>query len=1200
MDKPEPGARRTQRVEEDPTGKQVDGLDRYRTPGEATLSQPERVEFRRTAEQRLGGVITSLEQARDQMKSLHTLAKGGQGPGTREYDQTFRQAKESYVHAIEQASKLLYEKDGEGRLTPNSFYRETERERVRLQQDMSAARSNPSEYQWLSQQHAMLGDVLRANGYAHANFGLAMVRSSVYLPKEQRDQQVEQGNSLMMLASRYDKWMMGDPPQVSADPNFMKHRNAIMRAVTNTPYVDGPRTEVRVRVPTGSPVGPLPRQQQTTELPVRPPLPAATVEVERKEPVAPVQPAATTGDQEIAKLRQKLTLQERDSAYTMEQALRNPAHPLNRYANDVQRLESERKAHGDNVANLGKQGSTQQQQALGWMWNNVTSVQDLKNFLAPNAAPDVKAIADTVRSHPKFNEIHFAFFQMLNKKFQLAALDDGLKNNSSTRAFWEKRQEIQKTKDSLTALERARQPAVVPPSGRQTERPPEVKAPGAAVNETAEISPELRAKVAPLAQVEQAVKSAATAYAEVSAQQRGFSRNQSGLSQFPKATRDAFANINKVIRDNPHNKVEEMVEAQRKIYTQILDKMVPKNEQQPIRDQLTTLRGNVDAAAAKLKPETQDAVSKMPQTLAAEREQLVAKYLRADANYVRETQSVLNATAANSPQRANALRYITTKYQPQVEANPKFQAEASQLENNAYARLAGSDPNMTAVIAARKALGDYLAGSDGTPNQTAADKALRAKKASAVDNFDQGNKTLDMLVHAKALIQSYEARALLLSPHANDHQRAAELMYASSQDVGAAKYLAGGPNRAAAVSYTANAAEQAQQASAPIKAFGTPIPGTGTIARGMAAIGNGRVFNGRLENQSAATLQLAESFAVDPRYSKERLAALTEQANRQGVGLLRDGGSIAAYGASYYGMGLLKYGGKALPGPAKVVAAALVAAAASDVIEDGNLNGPINDPGAWARGAGMGLGGHGVYNTLLGKWSHAALAQSAEARIATLGGEAALKAPGATWQTGLKETAAAVAKPGNFLGRNPLVTETSIATADAAKMLAIKHNLAAMQYHRTVQTAFAVGAGSESLKIIDGDIKVNTASEAGTTIFKSGTYAALTSGLVAPAVTALPRIGLSKIPSMAPALASKDAAMTYAFARTYASDVTRAGNEYLFAIDLQSAADAARDPEALARAYQKLNPKATDAEARAKAAVYIQMRRGQEQFQPGK
>lgn len=228
-------------------GATTDPLDQYRYTGSPEevgrtggADAAERQQFRREAHDKLNPIITSLESGRNNMQALHELAAAGQGPGTKAYDDAFKAAKGAYFQAIDQASKMLYDTDAEGRLTPNKFYKDVEAERVRLQADMAAAKDkNPAEYQRLAQENAMLGDVLRANGYAHANFGLALVRSSVYLPKAERDKQMEQGNQMLMLASRYDKYMMGDPPNVPPDPNFMKHRDAIMKVVNETPYKDG-------------------------------------------------------------------------------------------------------------------------------------------------------------------------------------------------------------------------------------------------------------------------------------------------------------------------------------------------------------------------------------------------------------------------------------------------------------------------------------------------------------------------------------------------------------------------------------------------------------------------------------------------------------------------------------------------------------------------------------------------------------------------------------------------------------------------------------------------------------------------------------------------------------------------------------------------------------------------------------------------
>jgi hypothetical protein len=1187
----------------------TDRLDayRYRASPEAVsrtgYEHVDRVQFRRHAEQQLNTVVTSLESGRDQMKQVHALARTGYGPGTKQYDETFSQAKQAYSQAIQDAVQLLWTKDTQGRMVPSQFYKATEVERARLQQEMSAARGrNPQEHGRLAREEAMLADVLRASGYAHANFGLALIRSSVYLPRAARDQQMGQGNEMLQMAATCDPWMKGDPPRRPADPNFKKHYDPIMRAVNATPYIDGPAAPIDGPV---APIdGPVAQTPPTTDVrpgeagvtnpPFHPPQrPEQTVEV-------PVAAPPQAGTAEIQRLRTQLSSQERDHKYALEAARADPRSPLNRYAHDVARIQNEQKALADQIVQLGKNGTPEQQQALARMWGSIQTVPQLQQFLrSPDA--EMKPTADTVRSHPNFAQINSQFAQFLNKKVQLGALDEWLKQSPQTKMFYDRMQAMQATRRQLANLEHAQatqnspRPEVSPksdssqdPAGKIETPPGEIETPPGTRVETprpaepqVEIPADLSAKVSGLAQIERLVKDAPAAFAE--AQQDVESGNQRRGN--PDNVRAFFALADGLLRTHPPEKISEMVEAQRTIHQMRLDAMVPKAEQQPIKDRLSALQTNIDQSMAALSPESKTALVAAESDLMQGKEQLRSKYLQANPEYQRELQGIANVTLPNSAQRTQMINQVNSRYLPKVEKDAQYQAEVKTLDTQHRARLQATDAGVANYALARKALDDCLAGD---------------RKAFLMDAFMKANEDLEAVSHAAAIVQSYEARALLLSGNTRDHARAAELMTAAQRDPGAAQFLALPKNDALAAHKAKLGIDLTDQASQPLTVFGAPVPATGGMARGLAQVTDGTVFGGRLENKSAATLQLAESFALDPR-TRAQVDAIAANGNTQAIGLRRDAGSLAAYGVTYWGLGLLKHAGKALPGPAKVVVAALAAAGTSDYLEDYKLDGPINNPGAWARGAGVGLGGHGVYNALLGKWSHAAVAQATQTRVAAVGGEAALATPGTLKvqaQTMLKETGRALATPSNFLGKNPLVTEARIAAADAAQLLAIRRNLGAMQYYRAVQTAFAVGAGHETLKIVDGDTKVDGVTDATGKVLTSGAYAAGTSAIIAPALSAPLRFGLSKVPGGASSwIAGSEATAAYAFARTYGSNLYRSGMDYTRSHDLQSAADATRDSESLVKAFQRVYPTISDYEARARAAIYLQLIRGQEQVQ---
>src|SRR5207253_2723473 len=79
--------------------------------------------------------------------------------------------------------------------------------------------------QQLCQDDMNLKDLQRSVGYSEANFGLALIRSSVGLQGQQRLDQKSQGQLLIDKASQDDPFMMGPPP----DANFMKHFKQVMQ-----------------------------------------------------------------------------------------------------------------------------------------------------------------------------------------------------------------------------------------------------------------------------------------------------------------------------------------------------------------------------------------------------------------------------------------------------------------------------------------------------------------------------------------------------------------------------------------------------------------------------------------------------------------------------------------------------------------------------------------------------------------------------------------------------------------------------------------------------------------------------------------------------------------------------------------------------------------------------------------------------------
>jgi hypothetical protein len=1449
-----------------------DNLGKYRNPDspqdrvERTSSeQAERAAFRREADAKLNPIFTSLEAGRNNMVALHDLAKQGQGPGTKVYEDTFKAAKQAYSQSIEQSKALLYEQGPNGELVPNKFYKHVDAERLRLAQEkQQITDKNSPQYKELASQETKMQDVLRAYGYSHANFGMALIRSSVYYPKEQRDAQKNQGHQMMTLAASKDQWMM-------RDPNFSKHWLPIMRAVDNTPYVTGPAVAPEVNP---NPTGPgstaeLPAGYKRVQVGQQPYIEGSQLRIptgnvvlkldgqklDANDPLVALstQPpdfekAIRLADQldkvplitNIGQLKEQLTASKADLDKRLLAARAQPNSPLGRYIagfDAVNKSQEDviKELQGHFASGLPADNNTpltdqqkKQQKALDWM-KKVQTTKQLTDLLQ-STKPDEKEMADALKSHPEFEGIKSSFSRFLNNKAMLGALEDALKNaqDPAAQEFVQRRQQlitgdeqlkyltslyispvtarearigqlradpevqellklpdkktftkgddpevkaIRQRVDELIKMQGGEVPAVlkalqqalgdttaaatpadpdarvkVPtPTDPKVARTSEagdipavlkalqqasvdttaaaatpadldarVKVPtptGSEVARTSDAGPaDLQATVAPLVKIEQAFTGSATAFDEMAAlhrfasqvkllrdfdaqvkalpgadrtpekikelkekvfagdefmkvmygpdkepnlaneipaalqeaQKRNFGHNQylaqkysldakpnlasevqldptgKYLKEVPADVKAVFDLAGQVLGEHSPEKIQEMVAAQRQIYQMRLDNMVPKEEQQGIPTELNRLQGEFDKAMGALKPELKGPLVEAWAKLQMQKGKIGSKYLEQIPPFQSELQQVVNSTQPNTPQREQALIELQSKFMGQVEANPQYNAEIAAAEEAAFRDLKSMDPGVDAVLNAQKNLNNFTNGVDASnPNQTPQDRQARAQKVRDMDGFMTASKELDALSHTTAVVQSYQARALLLSQNPADHQKALELMTASSQDAGAARYLALPANEMQAARYMMTAADQIEKGSAPIDLFGSMVPGSGAPARGIATLTNGYIMGSRLENQNAATLALAEGYKYDPVFTQAQIAAATAEGQKAGSGLLRDGGSLAAYGGTYWASGLLKFGGKALPGPLRIIPAALAAGGASDYLKDYKVDGPMNDPGAWARGGMVGLGGHGAYNLLLGKWSTAALSQSATARMAVVGEPAAAAVTGNSGKVigFLKSTLgdlrnmSVYANPRNMLQLNSIKMGEQIATADAAAMVAINGNLAAMSYYRTVGTAFAIGSVNHGAKIVDGEVQVTGTGDALKQMAMSGAWSGGTAGVLVPLTMFVPRVlapipkwGLGKVPGVMPFLSARvapawDAA--YAMGRTYASDFSSASAAWSMSNDLELASSHAQNPDELVKAIQQANPGMDATTARARALITIQMQRGQAQSRTG-
>jgi hypothetical protein len=1069
-------------------------------------SQSERTELRLQAQEMLGTIIGALEAGRDQMRSLHADVKAGNGPSSLPWQTHFRQSEGAYSQAVEKATGMLYDRESDGRLKPNAFYRATEKERELLEKDMAALKtSNPAEYKRLSQQHAMLSDVLRAKGYAHANFGLALLRSSVYLPKDARDAQALRGNEMLMVAATYDPSMIGDP-------NFVQHHSAIMKVVDSTPYVKGqspaaaPGREAIANPPAtlSNPVSP--------EITQPPPTDPVTPRVETPAPVN--HPAEVKANPEVVRpieatevtpemLAKVAPLLELEKAFRASALAYREVEALHDFAAEVKLLRDfEAKVRSLRATNEATPERVQAAQASVF-----SGSKELQDRWGPGARPDL------------INETGAAIQEIQRRVMSRAPLLFEKYNHMARPNLAD---EIQLDATSLN------------------------------------------------------------------------------LKVYPGYPARVFALANEILKNYPPEKVREMGETQRTIHQIQADKLMPRAEQQQLGNELNQKRAAYDTAMAMLSDDAQSNVNTKYQEWTEFKEQTGSRYRQSMPQFQSDLQSVRDATQPDSEARMTLIAGLRAKYLPQIEANSAYRKELQTAYEQIFGPLKSVNPNVETVLNCQKALEDFIGGVNGQPNQTLVDKASRQEKIAAMVRPLKAKSDLDDLLHTAAVVQGYEARALFFSPSATDHERSVELMAASSKDEGAAPYLTMAANAVAAAKSLGSVQYNLDQSNAPIEMFSAVFPGSGGfVARRLATWSDGLILGRRLENDALVRLGLAEGFASEPVHTQAKIDSIVAEGKTAGNGLLRDVSSMGAYALTLKLLSKTK-----LPGPLGIVSAALSAGATSDFMEDYKLDGPINNPGAWGRGAGLGLGGHLTYNTLLGKWSHTALAQTARARATALGAEAKLPRTSRLWSA-LKEYPSAYLNPRNMnpLGSNALISQASIGTADAARLLTMQRNIGAMKFYRNIETAFVIGAGGEGLKIIDGQHQVNSAGDALSRMNSSGLDNAVVSALLVPASAMGGKwlfspfnwlIKQSTGVNVAALFSTPGATSLYAFGRGYLSDFSSAGTELGKVWDLERAQGHVVDPDKLSQTVRQLNPRMTEAQAKARAMMYIQDRRGHE------
>lgn len=1057
-----------------------DPLDRYRAqylPRDAALapgvSAAERNAFRQEAQTKLSDVVGSLEEGRDRMQSLHALVKAGSSSTSKEYADTFKQATEAYQRAVEKAAALLYERDSEGFLKPNRFYKNVEAERQQLRQEMERAlTSDPAKYGELSKQYAMLDDVLRAEGFAYANYGLALLRSSVYLPGDQRDSQTSKANDMLMLAARFDPKMVGET-NVPGDPNFKKHYQAIMAVVNATAYrsADAPTTQLSVPAPPPFISTPISEVVTTTSTS----LPATDQGAERivitPEMTAKVAPLDNLGN-----------------LYLGAKAAFEETASLRRFATTVKLLRD-----------FDKQ------------------VKDLQ----------AKGLA-TPEAIAKAQEVIFrgdeSFGPQANPKLA-----------ENIPAF------ILKVQESTFGSNRALD---------------------------ALYNPKVRPNLADEIQLDAA----------------------GNLKALPPSVRDRFAQAEQAIQATSPQQLADMVATQKLILQANLDALVSRPEQEKIKADMAALQASFDQATRGLDLKFVNDIASAYGQITQAKQQLIRNYLLSNPQFQTELQAIVSSTPASSDAQQQAVNALTSKYTPQVLTNPQYQSDLKTIEDQILNPLRSINPNVEPVLLAQKAIEDFMAGKDGSANQT---EDARIKRAGQVVAVLQKVPTilgdLDAISHMHAVVQGYVARGLVLSGDSSDQERAAQLISLSMQDNGAAPYLTPPED-------VGEAARQMGPAYERLEVMAPFYRQLDTLSHGYLGAGSGDAL-------AASTQGIATGFSLSPKYSQAQIDAATARGDSSLNGLVRDGSSIAAYAGTRWGLqslGLVT--GKTLLNRIGLgfVVPMLFAGAASDLVEDGRLDGPFSDPGGWARGAGVSVLAHGAYERMLGSYSTAATARLIEQRATQLGGQTALEAVNAgkgfwskAWQK-LPDTYNAFAQK-RILGYT--LPEAEIAAANATELLAMQRRLGAMQSIHTLQTAIGVGAGSQGLKILDGEVHVDSFGQAGLAMLSSGMENAALTITVVPMLNQfgrLPLWGLNKIPGIKSVLASEVATTVGTVSKVYATELWNGGGDWLKSRDMQRAAEAASNPQDLAKAISRIDPTLSDAQARAKAMMLLQQRRGLE------
>ena len=222
----------------------------------------DRAAFRQMCAQEMDSIRSDLKQASAQMADANRSEKFGIAPGTEGWSRMLAIASQTYEEAIAHAKRDVYNvnRDGSvqmdnvtGQPKSSDFVNGIVRERKMLAADMDTVAKAQSQGRdltppemkklgldtanasealiTLKQEDRSVQDLQRSVGYTEANYGLALIRASV--GSTQPDAQIARGQSKLQEAASADPWMLGRPPAVPPDANYMKHYTEVMQIATS-------------------------------------------------------------------------------------------------------------------------------------------------------------------------------------------------------------------------------------------------------------------------------------------------------------------------------------------------------------------------------------------------------------------------------------------------------------------------------------------------------------------------------------------------------------------------------------------------------------------------------------------------------------------------------------------------------------------------------------------------------------------------------------------------------------------------------------------------------------------------------------------------------------------------------------------------------------------------------------------------------